>query len=386
MMPKRCVYLDNNATTFLHDEVKKEMSKAMDIFGNPSSLHYMGRESKSHIESSREIIAKSINAMPEEIIFASNGSEANNTILNIFTSKNEKIITSSIEHPSIFDTLNNYNKKTNNCFFCPVDKNGLIDICELEKLLKNNKISLVSIMMANNEIGTIQNIEKITHITHQYGAYVHTDAVQSFGKIPVDVKNLNVDYLTISSHKIYGPKGIAAIYIKNSSPFIPFITGGHQEENRRAGTENILGIIGFSKACEIASNTISKNYSTYLSLKLLLKEKIKENIKDVHFNADITNSLPNTLNVSFEGVEGESILLYLDNENIYVSTGSACSSRTLDISHVLKAIGLSHNLAHGSIRFSIGINTTKEDIDYVIHHLINVIAKLRKMSTVYSEV
>ncbi len=386
MIPKRYVYLDNNATTFLHDEVKKEMSKAMDVFGNPSSLHYMGRKSRSYIESSREIISKSLNALPEEIIFASNGSEANNTILNIFTSKNEKIITSTIEHPSIFDTLNKYNKKTDNCFFCPVDKNGQIDFYELEKSLKSNKISLVSIMMANNEIGTIQDIKKIAHIAHQYGAYVHTDAVQSFGKIPVDVKELNVDYLTISSHKIYGPKGIAAIYVKKSSPFIPLITGGHQEENRRAGTENILGIIGFAKACEIATNSIRENYYYYLNLKKLLKQKIIKNIKDVHFNADIENSLPNTLNVSFEGVEGESTLLYLDHENIYVSTGSACSSRSLDISHVLKAIGLSHGLAHGSIRFSIGINTTKEDIDYVVVHLINVIKKLRKMSTVYSEV
>jgi len=388
------VYLDNNATTPLHPMVKDAIKKGMEIYGNASSFHFFGRLARKEIEKARELVAQSINANPDEIIFVGSGSEANNTVLNVYScaliscnkdSCKKAILTSTIEHPCILETAKCLRDLNNKIIFNNVDEKGRIKLDELESHLKKGNIGLVSIMMANNEIGTIQDIKEISRIAHKYGAFVHTDAVQALGKIKVDVKELDVDYLSLSAHKIYGPKGVGALYIRNKVPFCPYIRGGHQEKGRRAGTENTLGIIGFGKAVEVMQEEYEENVKKYLLLKEKLKQGIREKISDVNFNGDPVNSLPNTLNVSFYGCEGEAVLLYLDLEGIAVSTGSACSSGSLEPSHVLLATGIDVERAHGSIRFSIGRENTEEDIDYVLEKLPPIIERLRKMSTIYSK-
>ncbi len=390
-MTKRVVYLDHNATTPLHPEVKKAMTEAMDIFGNPSSMHSFGREAAVCITSARQTIADFINADPKEIIFVGSGSEANNTVLCMFSCPSDQcvynrkgrteIITTRIEHPCVLETSKCLADRGIKVSYLDVDRLGKIDLTQLEDMI-TEKTGLVSIMMANNEIGTIQDIKSIVSIVHRKGAFFHTDAVQSVGKIPVDVRDLGVDFLTLSGHKIYGPKGIGALYVKSGVPFCPFIRGGHQERGRRAGTENTLGIIGFGKAIEMRRNEMEEEAKRLLKLKARLKKGIEENIKDVCFNGHPQDCLPGTLNVSFLGVEGEAILLYLDLEGIAVSTGSACASGSLDPSHVLVATGLPIEQAHGSIRISMGRDTTEEDIDYTLGCLIKVIEKLRRMSTI----
>ena len=388
-MSQRQVYLDNNATTPIHPEVKKKMIKTMEVYGNPSSLHQFGREAKSLINESRDIIANFINAEPEEIIFVGSGSEANNTVLSMLTcpskpctlATDEKphVITTQIEHPCIIETAECISRTTD-LDYLTVDSNGKIAINELKDKLKTNTI-LVSVMMANNEIGTIQDINKICKIVHDHGSLFHTDAVQGVGKIPVDVKQLNVDYLSISAHKIYGPKGIGALYIKNGAPFCPFIRGGHQEGGRRAGTENTMGIVGFGEAIKHRKNEMESEHSRLQKLKGKLKNGLHENIPKIKFIGESTDSLPNTLNVAFYGVEGEAILLYLDNEGIAVSTGSACSSGSTAPSHVVSATGLEQEYIHGSIRISMGRDTTEEDIDYTIDKFTSVIKRLRSFTT-----
>jgi len=394
-MTKKLIYMDNNATTSIHPEVKKTLCESMDYFGNPSSLHSLGREAHHIIEKSREKIAEFINADPDELFFVGSGSEANNTVLSILPcestnhnctsqcSKGSGIITTKIEHPCILETSKCLALKGAKVSFLDVDSTGTIKIDQLEERLKDRS-GLVSVMMANNEIGTVQDIKTIARITHESGSLFHTDAVQAIGKLPVDVKDLNVDFLTISGHKIYGPKGIGALYVRKGARFCPLIHGGHQEKGRRAGTENTLGIIGLAKAIEMRQLEMEQEEIRLLELKNLLRKEISANIPDVHFNGHEKNSLPGTLNVSFSGVEGEAILLYLDLAGICVSTGSACASGSLDPSHVLLATGLPVELAHSSIRISLGRENTKEEVQYVIIKLKETIEKLRKMSTVYS--
>jgi cysteine desulfurase len=264
-----------------------------------------------------------------------------------------------------------------------VDEYGKVDFDELETVV-NARTGIVSVMMANNEIGTLQDIKRIAEMVHRKGALLHTDAVQAFGKAPVNVKELGVDFLTLSGHKIYGPKGIGALFIKRSVPFCPLIHGGHQEQGRRAGTENTLGIVALGKAVEMRSLEMNDEAKRLRELKAAFKKGIEDTIPDVAFNGHPTDCLPNTLNVSFEGAEGESILLYLDLEGIAVSTGSACASGSLDPSHVLMAIGVPVERAHGSIRFSMGRSTTRDDVAYVLDRLPQVIQKIRDMSTVYA--
>ncbi len=377
---KKNIYLDHNATTALHPQVKEAMIEAMGVFGNPSSIHAQGRKARALVEKAREEVALSINADRDEIVFTASGSEANNTLLHTFFHHNKKILISSIEHPCIYETV----KKHHNPSVCiSVDQYGKIDMPKLTKALEEEKIGLVSIMLANNEIGTIQDIKEIAMLAHSYGALVHTDAVQAFGKIPVDVRELDVDYLTISAHKVYGPKGTGALYVKRGSLFSPLIYGGHQEKNKRAGTENVLGIIGFGKAASLAMQELKVNAGKYMYLKKRLLSGIEKNIPDITVNGHLEDCVPNTLNITFSGVEGESMALYLDEEGVCVSTGSACSSATLDPSYVLLAIGASHEHAHASIRFSLGRENTQEEIDYVIETLPKIMQKLRHMSTVY---
>jgi cysteine desulfurase len=392
-MSQRIVYLDHNATTPLHPEVIKEITESFSLYGNPSSMHTLGRNARAKIEEVRSRVAAFINAEPGEIIFTGSGTEANNTVLNITTcgggfscrtcdiTRNE-IITTSIEHPCILNTSQCLDQKGIPAHFLAVDEYGKVDIEQLVAVI-SEKTAIVSVMLANNEIGTIQDIRTIAKIAHEHGALMHTDAVQAVGKIPVDVDDLGVDFLTCSGHKIYGPKGIGLLYVRGGTPYCPFIRGGHQETGRRAGTENTLGIIGFGKAIEMAKIEFEESSRRILGLKTKLKEGIRQLVPDIRINGHPTDCVPGTLNVSFYGAEGESILLYLDMEGIEVSTGSACASGSLDPSHVLIATGVGAELAHGSIRFSLGRQTTDDDIDYVLDKLPPIIARIRKMSTVY---
>lgn len=391
-MPERLVYMDNNATTPLHPEVKKVMIDAMGLFGNPSSLHGPGREARQLVEAAREKVASFIGASPEEMMFSGSGSEANNTVLSALSCQRERceyhheglheIIITTIEHPCVLETSKCLQERGVKVSYLDVDRSGKVNVEQLQEAV-TDRTGLVSVMMANNEIGTIQDIKKIAEIVHQQGVLFHTDAVQAVGKIPVDVQELGVDFLTLSGHKIYGPKGIGALYVRKEAPFCPLIRGGHQERGRRAGTENTLGIIGFGKAIEMRSQEMEAEEKRLLKLKATLRKGIEERIPDVQFIGHPTDCLPGTLNVSFDGAEGEAIILYLDLEGIAVSTGSACASGSLDPSHVILATGLPAECAHGSIRISLGRENTMEEVEYMINTLPLVIGKIRDMSTVY---
>ncbi|MFH1868811.1 MAG: cysteine desulfurase family protein [Candidatus Omnitrophota bacterium] len=393
-MSNRQIYMDHNATTPLHPEVKKAITHAMEIYGNASSLHSFGRLARKAIEEAREKVSSFINARPDDVIFVGSGSEANNTVLNISScaagvcsvhqGEKKDIITTRIEHPCIMETAKCLTDRGANIHYIGVDKSGKVDIDELKSKL-SEKTGIVSVMMANNEIGTIQDIKKITEMAHEYGALVHTDAVQAVGKIGVDVDDLGVDFLSLSAHKIYGPKGIGALFIKPGVPFCPLIRGGHQERGRRAGTENTIGIIGLSKAVDMRAEEMEEEGKRLLELKAALKKSIEDKICDVHFNGHPTDCLAGTLNVSFDGAEGESILLGLDLEGIAVSTGSACASGSLDPSHVLLATGIPVERVHNSIRVSLGRDNTIKDIEYFIDKLPKVIDRIRNMSTAYTK-
>ncbi len=392
-MEQRQVYLDNNATTPLHPEVVRTLTETMACFGNPSSMHGFGREARGLVEEARSNVASFIGALPEEVIFVGSGSEGNNTVLSILACQSGQcscdrdhkihIITTAIEHPCILETSKCLEGHGSRVTYLGVDKHGKIRLDELRASL-TPQTGVVSVMMANNEIGTIQDIREIAQIVHAGGALFHTDAVQAFGKIPINVVDLGIDFLTVSAHKIYGPKGVGALYVRRGVRFCPLIHGGHQERGRRAGTENTLGIVGLGKAVELRSREMAEEAIRIAALKKALKEGIVERIPDVWFNGHPTDCLAGTLNVSFEGAEGESMLLYLDLEGIAVSTGSACASGSLDPSHVLMATGVPVERAHGSIRMSLGRENTMEDVDYVLDKLPGIINRIREMSTAYT--
>ena len=387
------IYMDNNATTPLHPEVKRAMAEAMEAYGNPSSLHGIGRSARQLVESARENIASFLGADPEDLIFVGSGSEANNTVLSVVSCQSKacehtygganEIVTTTIEHPCILETSKCLRERGVNVQYVGVDKHGTVDLGQFNDMV-TERTRLVSVMMANNEIGTIQDIKALAEIVHQRGALFHTDAVQAVGKIPIDVRDLDVDFLTLSGHKIYGPKGVGALYVKKGAPFCPLIRGGHQERGRRAGTENTIGIVGFGKAIEMRAQEMEAEERRLLELKATLREGIEENVPDVRFIGHPTDCLPGTLNVAFEGAEGEAILLYLDLEGIAVSTGSACASGSLEPSHVLLATGLPMECAHGSIRISLGRENTMEDVKYMLEILPRVIGRIREMSTIYA--
>jgi len=385
-MSDRSVYLDYNATTPLRREVKECMIESLELYGNASSMHERGREAHARIEEARANVAALIHASePSRVFFTSGGSESNNTVFNtmFFAGRRQqrrKIITTAIEHPCVLNAALHLKEEGFPVVFLPVDESGLVDMERYRKELSTD-VLLVSVMAANNEIGTIENIQEIAKLAKSQGALVHTDATQAVGKIPVSVEDWGVDYCTLSSHKIYGPKGIGALYVKRNAPIEPLIRGGHQENGVRAGTYNNLGIIAFGEAARLAAGELEEYAEQTGQLRSLLKRLILEKIPAIRINGNSSNSLPNTLNVSFPGAEGESILLSLDLEGIEVSTGSACASGSLDPSHVLMAIGLGPELAHGSIRFSLGKYTTEGDIRYVGEKLPPIISRLRKMST-----
>jgi len=386
-MDFRRVYMDYNATTPLRPEVRDLMVRALDIYGNASSLHELGRKARAEIEEARANVADLIGAKESSsVYFTSGGSESNNTVFNTMfligrKQARRKIITTAIEHPCVLNAAAHLKEEGFPVVFLPVDRDGLVDMDAYRAELGPD-VLLVSVMAANNEIGTIENIGEIARLAKAEGAFVHTDATQAVGKIPVSVEDWNVDYLTLSCHKIYGPKGIGALYVRPKTPIEPLIRGGHQENGVRAGTYNNLGIIGFGEAARLAKAELAEYGQGVGRLRAMLRDLILERIPLVRINGQPVQVLPNTLNVSFPGAEGESILLSLDMEGIEVSTGSACASGSLDPSHVLMAIGLGPELAHGSIRFSLGRYTTEEDVRYVAEKLPPIIARLRKMSTV----
>jgi Cysteine sulfinate desulfinase/cysteine desulfurase and related enzymes len=356
----------------------------LDINGNASSMYTSGRLARRKIENARKLVGELIGASASEILFTSGGSEANNMVLRSIqktTGRDARVIVSSIEHPSVLNTAEDMGLQGADVIYLPVDKSGKIKMKSLECALEKGA-ALISVMLANNETGTIQDIKEVVRLAKQAGVSVHTDAVQAIGKIPIDVEHLGADYLTISAHKIYGPKGVGALFVRGGAKISPLILGGHQEGGLRAGTYNCLGITGFGQAAEAAVKNIAEYGHKTRDLRDRLKNGIMQNVPKSILNGHELDSLPNTLNMSFPGAEGESILLALDHEGIEVSTGSACASDDLAPSHVLMAMGKDPELAHGSIRFSLGYDNTEDEIDYVIKVLPPIVAKLRAMSTV----
>ncbi len=385
----KTIYIDHAATTATDLEVLEAMLPYFhEHYGNPSSIYSMSRVSKNAIENAREIVANALGANPKEIVFTSSGSESDNfAIKGVALAKQQKgnhIITSSIEHHAVLYTCKFLGKNGFTITYLPVDQNGIVKLDELEKAITPQTI-LITVMHANNEIGTIQPIRQIGDIARNHGITFHTDAVQTFGHIPVNVDDLNVDILSISGHKFYGPKGVGALYIRRGIKITPLIHGGDQERRRRASTENVPGIIGLGKAVEIAKKVMKSEAIRQTKLRDEFIRTILNNIDDARLNGHSSLRLPNNVNISFEGIEGESILLNLDMEGIAASTGSACSSSSLEPSHVLLSIGLSHEFAHGSVRLSMGKHTTKDDLDHVVEVLPRIVKKLRAMSPLYKK-
>lgn len=380
----RKIYLDNAATTYVSNEVLTEMLPAFNtMYGNAASLHSFGREANSLVDKARDRVAKAIGSNSNEIYFTSGGTEANNWALMGLAlankSKGDHIITSKIEHHSVLDTCKKLETMGFRVSYLPVDHNGLVSIADLLHEI-DDKTILVSVMTANNEIGTIQNIQTIAKIAHEKNAIFHTDAVQAVGALTLDVKALDIDAMSMSAHKIYGPKGVGALYVKKGIKINNLINGGNQERGKRGGTHNVPGIVGFGKAIEIAVRDLSINNKKLKMMREYFTTNIVKEIEDVKVNGHAVQRLPGLVNISFNFIEGESLLLLLDLDGIAVSTGSACSSGSLETSHVLKAIGLSPEVAQGSLRFAFGKSTSKEEVDYVIESLKKNVKKLRQMS------
>ena len=383
------IYLDNNATTKTDEEVVKAMLPyLLENYGNPSSIYKIGRDTRKAVEEAREKVAKALNCEVNEIYFTSGGSESDNTaikgIAHSYKNKGNHIITSKIEHPAVLETCKELEKEGFEVSYIGVDENGIINLKELEASIKPSTI-LISVMFANNEIGTIQPIKEIGKIAKENNIYFHTDAVQAVGNLKIDVKELNLDSLSLSAHKFYGPKGVGALYVKKGVKFNKFISGGHQEKNKRAGTENVAGIVGLGKAIELAYQDLDKHNEKIRELRDYYVEEITKRIPYIKINGDIKKRLPGNSNISIRFIEGEGLLLNLDLKGICASSGSACTSGSLDPSHVLLAIGLPHEIAHGSLRISIGKYNTKEEIDYVIECLVEIVGRLREMSPLWEK-
>jgi cysteine desulfurase len=380
----RRIYLDHAATTPTRPEVVKAMLPFFtDAFGNPSSIYSYGQEAKGAVEEARTKVAELIGARSEEIVFTSGGTEADNFALKGIAYANEHkgnhIITTPIEHHAVLEACKFLEKKGFQITYLPVDKYGLVDPDDVRKAITNKTI-LISVMHANNEVGTMEPVEEIGEIAREAGVYFHSDAVQTVGHIPVNVDRLKVDLLTISAHKLYGPKGVGALYVRKGTKLVPLMHGGEHEKRRRAGTENVPGIVGLGKAAELAGQEIGKEAERLARLRDQLVGGLVKKIDHIHFNGHPTKRLPNNVNVSVDFVEGESMLLNLDLEGICASTGSACSSASLEPSHVLLALGLPHEQAHGSLRFTLGRENTEADVERVLEVLPAIVAKLRAMS------
>ncbi len=383
------IYLDHAATTAVHPDVLKEMLPYFtDKFGNPSSVYGFAANNKNKLTEARETIAGALGAKPEEIYFTAGGSESDNWALKCtaeaYGVHGGHIITTKIEHHAILHTCKYLENRGYDVTYLDVDENGLIDLNTLEAAIRPDTF-LISIMFANNEIGTIEPVKEIGEIAHRHGILFHTDAVQAFGQIPIRVDEMNIDMLSASGHKFNGPKGIGFLYIKKGLKLKSFIHGGQQERGRRAGTENVPGIVGIAKACEIAMTEMEERMKKETELRDYLIERILKEIPYTRLNGHSRKRLPNNVNISFQFVEGESILIMLDMAGICASSGSACTSGSVDPSHVLLAIGLPHEIAHGSLRLTLGYENTKEEMDTVVDNLKRIITNLRNMSPLYED-
>lgn len=382
-------YFDHAATTATKEEVLKEMLPYFTLnYGNASSIYSIGRKSKKAVEESRHKAARAIGAEAKEIYFTSCGSESDNlAIKGVAFANKEKgnhIITTKIEHPAVLHTCQHLEREGFKVTYLNVDSEGLINLNELEEAITPQTI-LISVMFANNEIGTIQPIKEIGTIAKKHNIYFHTDAVQAVGNVRINVNELNIDLLSMSAHKFYGPKGMGALYVRNGVKFEKIQDGGHQERNMRAGTENVAGIVGLGKAIELAYENFDDYNKKLTDLRDYYFSQVEEKIPDIKINGHRTKRLPGNANISFEFIEGESLLLYLDARGICASSGSACTSGSLDPSHVLLAIGLPPEIAHGSLRVTFGDDNTKEDVDFLVETLVEIVAKLRRMSPLYEE-
>ena len=385
----RKIYLDHAATTPVRSEVLEAMLPYFkEKFGNASSIHGFGREVKVALEEAREKVAQIIGASPSQIFFTSGGTESDNLAIKGTALANRKkgkhIITSKIEHHAILESCKFLEKEGFEIACLPVDSHGIVDPVDLRKTIRDDTV-LVSIMYVNNEVGTIQPIEELCKIAKEKGVYFHTDAVQAVGKIPIDVQKLYVDMLSMSGHKIYGPKGVGALYVRKGVRITPLSHGGHHERSRRAGTENLPAIVGFAKALELAVGEMENQNKHLKNLTEIFYKKLIESIPDVILNGDLDRRIPNTLNLSFKGVEGESVILSLDMKGVAVASGSACTSETLEPSHVLSAMGIAPEIAQGAIRFSFGKDNTMEDVEYVAGILPEIVQRLRSMSPLYAK-
>ena len=382
-------YFDHAATTAVKEEVVKEMIPYFtESYGNASSIYSLGRKNKKAIEDAREKVARVLGADSKEIYFTGCGSESDNlAIKGVAYANREKgnhIITTKIEHPAVLNTCKTLEKEGFAVTYLGVDENGIINLEELKNSITDKTI-LISIMFANNEIGTIQPITEIGKIAKENGIYFHTDAVQAVGNVKINVKELGIDLLSLSAHKFYGPKGVGALYVSKNVKFNKIQDGGHQERDKRAGTENVPGIVGLGKAIELAYENIDEYNAKLTKLRDLYIEQIEKKIPYVKLNGDREKRLPGNANISFRFVEGESLLLNLDMNGICASSGSACTSGSLDPSHVLLAIGLPHDMAHGSLRITFGEENTEEDVEFLVNILVGIVEKLRNMSPLYED-
>jgi len=379
----KTVYFDNNATTKVAQEVLEEITPLFsELYGNPSSMHTFGGQMGRRVRKAREQVANLLGCDPAEIIFTSGGTESDNAAIRgaLAASPNKrKVITTRIEHPAVLAACRDLENHGYTVVELAVDKVGQIDLAELEEELDDDT-ALVTIMYANNETGVIFPIDKIADLVTDRGVPFHTDAVQAVGKIPLNLSNSSIDMISLSGHKLHSPKGVGVLYIKKGTRFSPFMVGGHQEAGKRAGTENVPGIVGLGKACELAAENIEEENNKVKSLRDKLEKAILKECPDSRLNGDKENRLPNTANISFEYVEGEAILLMLDKYGICASSGSACTSGSLEPSHVLRAMGVPFTAAHGSIRFSLSRYNTEEEVDYTIEKMPPIINKLRRLS------
>jgi len=380
------IYLDHNATTPLDPSVAEAISVTLrDDFGNPSSVHHFGQRAKQLMDKARATVADLIEAEPMEIVFTSGGTEADNLAIRgvaaaMKSTDRRHLITSAIEHEAVLNTIKALSRQGWQTTFLPVDTNGIVSAGDLTKAIDSNT-ALVSVMHANNEIGTIQPITDLAEIAHKHGALFHTDAIQSVGKIPVNVKTLGADLLSLSAHKYNGPKGVGALWLKRGVRLSTVQTGGRHERNRRAGTENVPGLVGLGVASELAKGKLAESKQEFSALRDLLEEGILRSVSDTAINGQQNQRVPNTSNISFAGVEAESLLIALDLEGVAVSTGSACSSGTLEPSHVLRAMGLPTNRVQSSIRFSLGTGNTQADVDHLVNILPTIVGRLRALSS-----
>lgn len=383
------IYVDNAATTKMNAAVAEEMIPFMtEFYGNPSSIYLEGREAKRAVEKSREQVAKAISAEPKEIYFTGSGTEADNwavrSAASAYSNKGKHIITSSVEHHAVLHTCQDLEKQGYEVTYLPVDKYGRVSVEDLRNSIRPDTI-LVSIMFANNEIGTIMPVKEIGAVCRENGVLFHTDAVQAIGMCEIDVEELNIDMLSLTAHKFHGPKGAGALYVRQGVKLTPFITGGAQERDKRAATENVPGIVGLGKAIELAAENIPERQKKLSELRDYYIEKVLNKIPYSRLNGHPKDRLPGNANISFQFIEGEGMLLRLDMKGISASSGSACTSGSLDPSHVLLAIGLKHEEAHGSLRVSFDETNTKEQVDYIVDELADIIELLRNMSPLYED-